>query len=224
MSTRNVHYDIVNKPGTPRLFENPLLEKLSHVHYAAPIIIYVPVILYFLYRSITKTPFSAATIVALFVAGVAFWTLFEYLAHRFAFHFEPRSDFGKKIAFLIHGVHHKYPNDPLRLVMPPAASIPLAIIMYFVFVLVLGPTYTAPTFAGFILGYLLYDMTHYAVHHASIGKSQWARKLKRHHVIHHFYDDEKAYGVSSTLWDHIFRTMPQEKGEVVEEVEEDVEA
>jgi len=208
MGNRNVHYEIVNAPGTPQLFKTPVLEKLSRVHHLVPVIIYVPVILYFLYRAVVKTSFSAGSIVALFVAGLAFWTLFEYLAHRFAFHFQPGGELGEKIGFLIHGVHHKYPNDPLRLVMPPVVSIPLAIVMYIVFRLVLGPAYTAPAFAGFVLGYLFYDMTHYAVHHSSIGNRRWARKLKRHHIIHHYYDDERAYGVSSTFWDHVFGTMP----------------
>ena len=217
MSNRNVHYEIVNDPGTPQLFETAILEKLSRVHHLVPVVIYVPVILYFLYRAVSETAFSAGTSLALFVGGLAFWTLFEYLAHRFAFHFQPKGEFGEKIAFLVHGVHHKYPNDPLRLVMPPAVSIPLAILMYFVFRVVLGPAYLASSFAGFTLGYLIYDMTHYAIHHASIGKRRWARKLKRHHIIHHYVNDEMAYGVSSTIWDHAFGTMPVAQEQEIEE-------
>ena len=64
--------------------------------------------------------------IGLVVAGYALWTLFEYWLHRLVFHFEPDHGIGARLHWIIHGVHHDHPNDPLRLVMPPSVSIPLA--------------------------------------------------------------------------------------------------
>ena len=68
---------------------------------------------------------------------------------------------------MIHGVHHDHPNDPLRLVMPPAASVPLALVFYALFWLVLGADRAFAFGAGFLAGYLAYDMIHYHLHHHS---------------------------------------------------------
>ena len=65
----------------------------------------------------------------------------------------------------MHGVHHDHPNDPMRLVMPPSVSVPLSALFYLAFYFVLGSTYALAFGAGFLGGYLLYDMTHYHLHH-----------------------------------------------------------
>ena len=125
--------------------------------------------------------------------------------HRFLFHYHPTSEFGKRIHFIFHGVHHDYPNDAKRLVMAPAVSVPLAVLYYFLFRLLLGEMNVAPFFTGFVVGYLFYDMTHYAIHHFTFKSGIWL-KIKKHHMVHHYKDHDHGYGVSSKLWDIIFRT------------------
>ena len=196
---------VSNKDETVRMFESDFLEAFSRVHFTVPIIIYVPVIAYLLYLSIAVYYLAALTIVGLFLAGIAFWSLTEYLLHRFIFHFPAKSEFGKKIHFIFHGVHHDYPSDSKRLVMPPSVSIPLAVIFYFVFLLVFGQELMLPFFAGFILGYLFYDITHYAIHHFNMHNKLWLA-IKNHHMLHHFQDEYKGYGVSTPFWDVVFRT------------------
>ena len=109
------------------------------------------------------------------------------------------------IYFLFHGVHHEYPSDARRLVMPPVASIPMAFVVWLVFLLVFG-TAAKPAFAGMMVGYLIYDSTHFLVHHYSMP-TKFGKFIKRHHMRHHFKDPDKDYGVSSPLWDVIFRTF-----------------
>jgi hypothetical protein len=41
-------------------------------------------------------------------------------------------------------------------------------------------------FAGGLLGYVLYDMTHYYLHFGSPHKGSYLYSLKAHHVKHHF--------------------------------------
>lgn len=196
---------ISNKDETVRMFENDILDFFSRVHFTVPLIIYLPVIAYLLYLSVTVYFMSALTIVGLFLAGMAMWSITEYLLHRFIFHYPAKSKFGKKIHFIFHGVHHDYPSDSKRLVMPPSVSIPLAVIFYFIFLAIFGQSLMLPFFAGFILGYLFYDVTHYAIHHFNMHNKFWLA-IKNHHMLHHFQDEYKGYGVSTPFWDIIFRT------------------
>lgn len=196
---------VSNKDETVRMFESNFLEAFSRVHFTVPIIIYLPVLVYLIYLSFAVHYLSALTVAGLFISGIAFWSLTEYLLHRFIFHFPAKSKLGKKIHFIFHGVHHDYPSDSKRLVMPPSVSIPLAVIFYFVFLLVFGQELMLPFFAGFILGYLFYDITHYAIHHFNMHNKFWLA-IKNHHMLHHFQDEYKGYGVSTPFWDYIFRT------------------
>ena len=196
---------ISNKDETIRMFKSDFMEVFSRVHFSVPLFIYVPVILIMLYFSIAIYNISAINIIGLLIGGIATWTLAEYLLHRFVFHFKAKSEFGKKIHFIFHGVHHDYPSDSKRLVMPPSVSIPLAAIFYFIFRLIFGESLMLPFFAGFIGGYLFYDISHYAIHHFNMHSKFWLA-IKNYHMLHHYQDEYKGYGVSSPFWDIIFRT------------------
>lgn len=196
---------ISNKDETVQMFENPWLEKLTRVHFTVPLIIFVPVILYFFFRSFVEFHLSIINVVAYIAFGLFIWTLTEYVLHRFVFHWMPPGVFGKKIHFIFHGVHHDYPSDSKRLVMVPTVSIPLAAGFFFLFKALVGPVNVFPFFIGFISGYLFYDMTHYALHHYNFKSKFWLN-LKHHHMLHHFKDEHLGYGVSSKIWDYVFGT------------------
>jgi sterol desaturase/sphingolipid hydroxylase (fatty acid hydroxylase superfamily) len=196
---------VSNGKESSRMFRSNLLESLSKVHFTVPLFVYIPVIAYFIYRAFFILDNNIITFAAAFAAGLLFWTLTEYILHRFVFHFVPRSKWGRRLHFIFHGVHHDYPNDARRLVMPPSASIPLATGFYLLFALVLPVPYVAAFFAAFMSGYLFYDISHYALHHGNFKSAFW-KKLKQHHMLHHYTDATKGYGVSSALWDKIFRS------------------
>jgi dihydroceramide fatty acyl 2-hydroxylase len=149
---------------------------------------------------------------ALALVGYLLWTLFEYWLHRLVFHFEPEEGLGARIHWMIHGVHHDHPNDPLRLVMPPAASIPLATLVIGGIWLVAGPVHAPALGAGFLIGYLIYDELHYALHHHT-PKSRLGKRLRELHMRHHFQDDEHGFGISAPYWDVVFRTYSSRRGE-----------
>lgn len=190
------------------MFENEFLEKFSRIHPATPFVVYVPLIVALLYRSYTRHV-PVLTVLGLVFAGVVVWSLVEYVLHRYIFHWTNDTALGKRIHFLFHGVHHDFPNDSDRLVMPLLMSLPLAVIFYGLYYVTLGgPRLAEPFFVGFAIGYLAYDGTHYAVHHfkqtTRIGKF-----VKRHHMLHHHADHDGGFGVSSPVWDYVFGTMPQ---------------
>ena len=204
---------VSNKDESARMFKSDILEFFSHVHPLIPAIIYLPVIGAMLYETLEKG-ISIRYAVTLLLGGLVVWSFTEYILHRFIFHFVPRSGWGKQIHFMFHGVHHDYPNDSTRLVMPPIVSIPLSTLFYFLFRDVLGPAYLPPFFAGFILGYLAYDLSHYAFHHFSLH-GRISLYLKQQHMRHHYMDPDGNYGVSSPLWDFVFGTYMRKQQESI---------
>jgi len=201
---------VSNKDETVRMFKNDYIEALSRVHWTVPLILFTPISLFFLYRSIVTLELSFADIILYFFIGIVVWTFTEYFLHRFIFHFTPKSEFGKKIHFIFHGVHHDYPNDTKRLVMPPSVSIPLATLFYFLFEAIFGTVLVSPFFVGFLIGYIFYDTTHYAIHHFNIKNKFW-KAIKDHHMKHHYKDSERGFGVSQPTWDYVFRTTFEDK-------------
>ena len=195
---------VSNKNETVRMFESDFMEFFSRVHPVIPLALYLPVVGYMLYVSLWRRQLSFVAVAALFLLGILLWTLIEYLIHRYIFHYEPKTRWGKQLHFVIHGVHHDYPNDARRLVMPPVISIPLAFLFFGLFLLIFGSLAPA-VFAGLVFGYLCYDMLHYATHHLAMKSGVWLW-LKQYHLRHHFKDDHVGYGISSPLWDYIFRT------------------
>ena len=196
---------VSSKDESVRMFRNDLLESLSKVHPSVPLILYLPVIAFFLYKSIHTLHIPYISIFGLFILGIAVWTLTEYVLHRFVFHYQLKGSIGERIHFVFHGVHHDYPNDSRRLVMPPSISIPLALGFFLLFRAMLGPVTVGPFFVGFLSGYLVYDLSHYAIHHFNFKARVW-QAMKQHHMRHHFQDPKHGFGVSSVLWDHLFRT------------------
>ena len=186
-----------------RLFKNPVLEALTHVHPSVPFIFWIPVVLYFFYQGFAATTMSVALNVIYAISGVFFWSLTEYGMHRFVFHFDAKNKVAQYLVFLFHGIHHDDPQDPTRLVMPPVVSVTLAIPFYYLFKISFGPEACMPFFAGFMSGYLVYDYIHFAVHHFT-PRTNWGKSTKEHHMKHHFIPKGAKWGVSTSFWDHVF--------------------
>jgi len=206
---KRVGKPVPGRPTTTRMFESDFLERFSRIHPATPFVAWIPVAAFLLWRAV-RHDLAAYAIVGLFFSGLLAWTLAEYVLHRWIFHWTNDTEWGKRVHFLLHGVHHDFPNDKDRLVMPLPTSIPLAIIFYSLFTVTMGRSLAEPFFAGFTIGYLFYDGTHYFVHHFR-PTSAWGRLLRKHHMTHHFADHDGGFGVSSPLWDIVFRTMPKKK-------------
>ncbi len=194
--------------GKARLFENPVLEALTRTHPAIIMSIYIPLSAVLLYHYHTTVNPSWAALAGWFLAGMFSWTLAEYLIHRHLFHFPARSPRAKRIVYLLHGVHHEYPRDKERLIMPPVPSILLAAFFFFMFRALMG----ARVFAflpGFIIGYLLYASMHYAMHlFRPPARLAWLWRL---HHLHHYKYPDLIFGVSSPLWDAVFGTLPRKE-------------
>src|SRR5919109_2070700 len=167
--------------ASPRMFESDLLDRLSRVHPVVPVVIFGPAIVVLFVLGAREL--GTLAVLGLVLGGYLFWTLTEYWIHRLIFHFEPEQGWGARFHWIIHGVHHDHPNDPLRLVMPPSVSVPLATGFVVLFIWVLGTAAGTVFAAGFLLGYLVYDMTHYYLHHFR-PRSRFGRVMRELHMRH----------------------------------------
>ncbi|HTA31953.1 MAG TPA: sterol desaturase family protein [Solirubrobacteraceae bacterium] len=194
--------------ASPPMFDSKLLDACSRVHPAVPVIIFLPAIVVLAAWGLSRS--SVPLVVGLFIGGYALWTLFEYWLHRIVFHFEPEDGFGARLHWIIHGVHHDHPNDPMRLVMPPAVSVPLAAVVFGILYLIFGAHYAPALGAGFFAGYLAYDLTHYYLHHFR-PRGPLGRMLRERHMRHHFQDHTRGFGISAPYWDEVFGTSSRAK-------------
>jgi sterol desaturase/sphingolipid hydroxylase (fatty acid hydroxylase superfamily) len=195
-----------DRPTSVRVFKNGFVENVfGKAHWFTPIVWFGAPISYGIYRGLTDARVGAVLAAGLFVLGVLQWTLLEYVLHRFVFHWQPKQQKDQIKAFLIHGYHHVYHQDKMRLVAPPVMSWGPAIAIAALYYLAFGRVYCATVFAGTCAGYVAYDWIHYYTHHArpttALGK--W---LRRYHMIHHFKEHDACFGVSTPLWDVVFGT------------------
>jgi dihydroceramide fatty acyl 2-hydroxylase len=204
--------------ASPRLFENPILDRLSRVHWYVPPAVYGPCVLALLVVSFRTLAPGIVLLGA--IVGYFAWTLTEYLGHRFLFHASLPGKIGARLHLLLHGVHHDHPNDPLRLVMPVLLSAPILMAALLVARTVVGLPGGFAVMAGYVLGYLGYDLTHYYLHHGA-PTSRLGRALRRNHMRHHFREPERGFGVSAPWWDHVFGTAHPDPGTVPAQKPED---
>lgn len=193
--------------GSPILYENPILEKLSCTQPRTLALVFTPIIVCLFYLGARQQSLVMTGLTFLF--GLFLWTFFEYLIHRFAFHYQPGKSKWEKInpiyyGQMVHNIHHSYPNDKLRIVTPIIITLPLAVVFYFLFSFIFG-IYVYTTFSGFLLGYMLYDLLH-ARTHINPMPSRIGKYLKFYHMRHHYQVDGKLFGVTMPLWDHVFKT------------------
>ncbi len=191
--------------GSARMFDNALLEKLSHVHPMTPLVLYVPIVLASLYASLVVYGNPPIALLWQLPLGYVLWTLLEYWLHRLLFHLPVRGKISERIYFFVHGVHHDWPWDTSRLVLPPAASIALATGFYFLYRVLFDPALAHALFAALIAGYVAYDTLHW-YSHVGTPKNAYLKWLRREHMIHHFKEQKSRFGVSCPWWDHVFRT------------------
>ena len=198
-------FEKIHNKGQAQLFKNAYLEMLTKTHPLVIWALYTPAFVGLPYLAITRAGYAGWRVAVLFLIGMLFWTFFEYIMHRFVFHWVTENDRTKKIVYVMHGNHHHFPRDRERLFMPPVPSLIISSLIFGLMYLIMGTNVLA-FFPGFILGYLLYGTMHYAIH-AWNPPFRWMKPLWRNHHLHHYKDDHRGFGVSTTIWDRVFGTM-----------------
>jgi dihydroceramide fatty acyl 2-hydroxylase len=189
------------------MFESDFLDFFSRTHPIVVAIVFLPTATALFLHSVFRVGVGFLPSLGLAFSGFVSWTLIEYWLHRTFFHWIPKGAWGDRMHFLVHGVHHTWPRDKYRLVMPPAVSVSMFFIFFGLFRLIVGNVDVWAFHAGFTVGYATYDLTHYYIHHYN-PRSKYGLNLKKHHMLHHFKDHDSRFGVSSRFWDRIFGTIP----------------
>ncbi|MCB1488495.1 MAG: sterol desaturase family protein [Bauldia sp.] len=178
--------------------------RLGKVGYYSDFVVYPVAIAGMASFALWRTwPDHYGTTLAAFVVGVAIWTLVEYVMHRYVLHHLPG----------VREMHEAHHREQAALI-----GTPIWLSLILIFGLVYVPLYLAvPAVAGgltagFMLGYLWYVSVHHLIHHGGLGRSALAMRLKRRHMLHHHFNDEGNYGVTSGFWDKVFGTDIQVRG------------
>jgi len=203
-----MEFDKIKNKGQARLFRNDYMERMTKTHPMVIYSMYLPAILFMIDYGISYKALPVGKVVLLFLGGILFWSLFEYIMHRFLFHMVAHSPRAERLVYTMHGVHHEYPRDKERLFMPPVPSILIASLLFSLTYLLMGWNVLG-FFPGFLLGYLVYGSMHYAIH--AFVPPRFLKALWRNHHLHHYKTPDKGFGVSSVLWDVILRTVPERK-------------
>lgn len=193
--------------SSPALFDRSVPERLTRGHPVLPYVVLGPVALGCLVVGAEPASIREVTgalwIGGWFGLGWLGWTLLEYLMHRFLFHLPRRTLRAKVFAYLVHGHHHIYPDDRSRIAATPIQFLSMTLVLAGLFLPFGSGGVIA--FAGALAGYLVYETVHYQSHYGR-PRTALGRALRRHHLTHHFRADDSRWGISSPLWDWIFRT------------------
>ena len=197
-------FEKIHNKGQAQIFRNQYLEYFTKTHPLVIWAMYLPVIILLPYYFGNTLGFSALATASLFLGGVFFWTFFEYIMHRFIFHWASDNPRIQRVSYVLHGNHHEFPRDKQRLFMPPVPSLIIASLIFLLMYAAIRE-YVFSFFPGFILGYLIYGSMHYAIH-AWNPPYKWMKPIWRNHHLHHYKSEEKGFGVSSHIWDKVFGT------------------
>jgi len=189
----------IRVPSGVRIFRSDRLERLSRNPWWVVPLIWAPVVAALAISSIVQGV-SYPALGPRLIGGLIVWMVIEYVLHRFVFHYRPRSAAARRVHFLLHGVHHLVPEDPRRLVFPPVPAAIIAATLFGAVRLLLPLPDTCAVMAGLLTGYISYDLIHYYVHHGR-PRSRVGRFLQRYHLMHHFTDPTRMFGVSQPLLD-----------------------
>ena len=200
-------------PPEAILFGSPYLEIFTKNPWYVIPIVWFPVVLSYLHSAFVELDIPIVALIFLFAFGLFLWTFIEYTLHRFLFHLDddiPDNRFALMTHFLFHGIHHAFPMDKSRLVFPPVAAYPLYLGIKAILSVAFGSFYLI-ILAGVLTGYIAYDLSHYYIHHNK-PTSEYYRHLKQHHVLHHYNNPKRGFGVSNRLWDFVFGTVLRVNG------------
>jgi dihydroceramide fatty acyl 2-hydroxylase len=192
-------------PESLRIFRSAWLESLTHIYWWIIPLVWLPIVALLYVASVQWADLPAAHAWRWALLGVFLWTLTEYCLHRFLFHMQVSSAFGRQFHFLLHGIHHLDPWDRTRLVFPPPAGVLLALPVFGLLWLALPLAAALATMSGLLTGYIIYDLTHYATHHDR-PRTRVGKFLKIWHLAHHHKWPTRLYGITSPFWDLVFRT------------------
>ena len=201
---------LINPVRECRLFDSDFVEAFSKTPWYGIPLFYFPQAAYFLYIAYATGVAELYTTILVVIFAILYASWLEYAIHRFVFHCEdtflPNNSKFMAIHYAVHGVHHAFPQETNRLVMPIVPGMVfLTMFSHMPAYFLLPAEYAFPFMAGVLFAYIKYDMVHFFLHHSS-PKFAFLRDLKAYHMAHHYRNGNIAFGVSTKFWDKVFST------------------
>jgi len=173
--------------------------KMSKLGYFSEFLLFPPLVVFATLMAFeAANPPRPVTWIVLYVAGLASWTLVEYLLHRVLFHHAP-------VLSQVHENHHHAPQDLIG--TPAWASLLVGLVAVAI------PAWKAFGFqlatamtAGLVTGYLWYVFVHYATHHWQPRRGSYLYRARLRHARHHHQSHSGNFGVTTSVWDRVFGT------------------
>jgi len=172
----------------------------SKAAYAADFILYSGAIGVLLVTLMYVTPLNLTWMAMGYgLLGLAAWSVIEYVLHRFVLHgLEPFKGW--------HIAHHQRPSALMG--TPTVLSATLFVLLVYLPTWWMAGLWRASALTmGLLMGYLVYSLAHHAMHHRTRqwpGLGIWLRHHRHWHAKHHQSTTPCCYGVTSSLWDHVF--------------------
>ena len=136
------------------------------------------------------------------------YPLVEYLIHRWLLHSTLlyKSALTAKVWKRIHYDHHQNPHDLSVLFGALYTTLPTILIITLPLGWVIaGPAGSTAALAAGLLVFAGYEFCHCVQHLPFTPANKWLRNIKKRHLAHHFHSEQGNYGITSSLWDRIFR-------------------
>ena len=143
-------------------------------------------------------------IIATLIAGIASWTLMEYLLHRFLGH-TPRKYLVRTRFYKEHSKHHYIKNYFAKTLDKVLTLLAIGPLSYFIAQNIVSPLYATVFTLGFVGMYCCYEIVHRRMHVVPPPHS-YAAKMRAHHFYHHDIDESMNHGVTVAIWDRVFGT------------------
>ncbi len=178
----------------------------SRTAYYADFVIYAVVVLALALQATAHSQWNGRLEwLSAFAAGMAVWTLLEYALHRWVMH-------GVPIIARLHEEHHRAPRALLA--TPTWLTLAVFWCVFFLPAWLGGSLVVASGLtAGVMMGYLWYGILHHATHHDRPRLLVvWLQNCKHRHLRHHASRQGVNFGVTTSLWDHLFGTAERRPG------------
>lgn len=196
------HLFISGKLNSPKFSKYNLLNYLTRAKFSTTFGFWVIIELFLTYVTLSHFNYKLIGVLVSILGGIVFWTIAEFLIHKYLFHLK----INNQMIFKFHRYHHNFPNDKERILMPPIFGFPISLPVLFICYFIGGKSaYGMFFFIGFIFAYMIYDLFHYMIHFKSYENKIW-KKLKLSHLNHHYKNSDKDFGVTTIIWDKVFKT------------------
>lgn len=181
-----------------------LLRRFSHPW--MPTLFYIPISVILIMFSVSYQQRNFLSIFLFSLLGLFSWTLLEYFLHRFVFHWTQVKEPWKSLASGLHMAHHRSADEKDLIIAPPLVSVVFGSLVYLLFAALLQSWSLAALIeAGLLIGYVIYEWIHYGAHRFR-PKSRVGKYLQQYHLRHHYKKPNGIFGVTSPLWDYVFRS------------------